>query len=121
MKEAISKKLTIVIMLTMLFVLVLNLFLQIESAQENMEHNSQLMIDRIEEILNGNEEDLVRLTDSIKEDYVIRASAVAFMLKNHPDLENSQEKMQRIADLLQVDEICLFDAEGTLYGGTHPE
>ena len=121
MKQAISKRLSAVIALTMLFVLLLNLFLQIETAKDNMERSALLMIERIEEILHGNDEDMRNLTDSLKEDYIVRARATAYMVGNHPELERDSALMRRIADLLQVDEICLFDEKGTLYGGSHPE
>lgn len=121
MKQEISKRLSLVIAITMLFVLLLNLFLQIESAHENMEYGAAQTIDRIEEILKSNEEDLARLTESLKEGYVVRAKTIAHMLVNHPEMEQSTEEMLKLAELLQVDEICLFDKEGTLYGGSHPE
>lgn len=110
-----------VIALTMLFVLLLNLFLQIESAQKNMEYNAAMSVERIRDILRSNDEDLLRLKESLKEGYIIRARAVAYMVGNHPDLDRDVEAMRKLAELLQVDEICLFDVQGTLYGGSHPE
>lgn len=121
MKQAISKRLSAVIAITMMLVLLLNLFLQIETAKDNMERNAHLMITRIEEILRTNDEDLRHLTDSLKDEYIVRARAAAYMLGNHAELERDSAAMRRIAVLLQVDEICLFDEKGTLYGGSHPE
>ncbi len=121
MKEIISKRLSMVIALTMLFVLLLNLFLQIESAQKSMEHSAAMSVERIEDILESNNEDLLRLNESLQEGYIIRARAVAYMIGNHPELDRDVEAMRKLAELLQVDEICLFDVEGTLYGGSHPE
>lgn len=121
MKEIISKRLSMVIALTMLFVLLLNLFLQIESAQKNMEYSAAMSVERIKDILQSNDEDLLRLNESTKEGYIVRAKTVAYMMNNHPELDYDTEAMRKLAELLQVDEICLFDAEGTLYGGSHPE
>ena len=121
MKRVISKRLSLVIVVTMLFVLLLNLFLQIENAQQSMERSARQTIDRMEEILKENDEDLARLSESLKEDYIIRAKAVAYMLVNHPDKELDPAEMLKLAELFQVDEISLFDETGTLYGGTHAE
>lgn len=121
MKKAISKRLSIVIALTMLFVLLLNLILQIETAQESMERNALLMIERIEEILRSNDDDLKHLTESLKEEYIVRAQAAAYMLGNHPEMEQDVERLLKVAELLCVDEICLFDETGLMYGGSHPE
>ena len=121
MKKIISKRLSMVIVLTMLFVLLLNLFLQIETAQENMERSARLMIERIEEIFYTNGSDLENLTESLKDEYIVRAQAAAYMLTNHPEKERDVDEMLNIADLLRVDEICLFDESGSMYGGSHPE
>ena len=121
MKQAISRKLSGVIVLAMLFVLLLNLFLQIENAKDNMERNAHLMIARIEEILNDNDEELRRLTESMKDEYIVRARTAAFMLSTHRELEYDSDAVCGIAALLQVDEINLFDENGLLYSGSHPE
>lgn len=121
MKKVISKRLSVVIAVTMLFVLLLNLFLQVESARENMEYSALQTIDRIEEILQGNEEELALLNESLKEEYIVRAKAVAHMLVNHPEMEGDTKEMLGLAALMQVDEICLFDTNGRIYGGSHPE
>ena len=121
MKQVISKRLSLVIVVTMLFVLLLNLFLQIESVHQSMEYNAQQTVNQISEILRENAEDLSRLSESLKEDYIVRAKAVAHMLVNHPEMEDSHDEMIKLAALFQVDQISLYDEEGTLYGGTHPE
>ena len=121
MKRAIAKRLSMVIALTMLFVLLLNLFLKIENSQENMERSAHLMIEQIEEILRSNDHDLKNLTESLKEEYIVRAQAAAYMLTNHPEMEQDVDKLLKVASLLRVDEICLFDNEGSMYGGSHPE
>ncbi len=54
MKQEITKRLSIVIAVTMLFVLAINLFLQIESAGENMKQSAQMTIERIEAIIESN-------------------------------------------------------------------
>ncbi len=121
MKRAISKKMSAVIALTMLFVLLFNLVLQIKNARDNMERSALLLIERIEDILRSNDEDVQHLTESLKEAYIVRARVAAYMVVNLPEIEGNIEMMRKIAELLQVDEICLFDDAGTLYGGSHPE
>lgn len=121
MKQVITKRLSLVIAGTMLFVLLLNLFLQIEDAHEHMARSANETLDRIEEILATNSDDLEHLTESLKEEYIVRARAVAYVVCNHPERENDVDELRKMAALLQVDEICLFDREGTIYSGTHPE
>ena len=51
MKQVITKKLSVVIAITMLFVLLLNLFLQVEDATRHMVRNANAVIDFMEVIL----------------------------------------------------------------------
>lgn len=121
MKQVITKRLSLVIAVTMLFVLVLNFCLQIESAHEHMFDNANATIDRIETLLVTNEQELERLNESLKEEYIVRARAVSYVLENEGRIENDIEELKKLAQFLQVDEICLFDTQGTICGGTHPE
>lgn len=121
MKQVITKRLSLVIAVTMLFVLVLNFCLQIESAHEHMLDNANATIDRIETLLVTNEQELERLNESLKEEYIVRARAVSYVLENEGRIENDIEELKKLAQFLQVDEICLFDTQGTICGGTHPE
>lgn len=121
MKQVITKRLSLVIAVTMLFVLVLNFCLQIESAHEHMFDNANATIDRIETLFVTNEQELERLKESLKEEYIVRAKAVSYVLENEGRIENDIEELKKLAQFLQVDEICLFDTQGTICGGTHPE
>ena len=121
MKQVITKKLSSVIAITMLFVLLLNFFLQVESTHEHMSHSANATIDRIEAILTTNDQELERLKESLKEEYIVRARAVGYVLENDQQLEHDVEEMRKIAQLLRVDEISLFDKQGTICSGTHPE
>ena len=42
-------------------------------------------------------------------------------LEQQPQLEYDVDELNKLAEFLQVDEIHLFDANGTLYSGSHPE
>ena len=58
---------------------------------------------------------------SLKDEYIIRANVVAYMLENHEDAEYDRNKLNKIAKLLSIDEIHLFDANGVIYSGTEPK
>lgn len=121
MKKVITKKLCMVILTTMLVTLVLNYYLQINSAQKNVIRSSQIKINQIEQILEQNFEDVEKLQASLKEDYIIRAKAAAYIVQNKPEIIGNQEEMDKIAELLQVDEFHLFNREGSIYAGSEPK
>lgn len=50
--------------------------------------------------MDENEEDLERLIASLKQDYIMRAKAVAYMIQNHPERESDRGELKKMAELL---------------------
>lgn len=121
MKKAIAFRICIVIAVSMIATVLLSCYLQLNSAKEAMYANSVIRIDQIAQILDKNDTDVERLKENLKEDYIIRAKAAAYILQNHSEVVGNLEEARKIASLLQVDELHLFDPEGTLYFGTDPQ
>lgn len=120
MKRAITIKLVVVVLVGMLAVLLTDYRLQIRSAQAGMVQNAQLRIDQIQQLLEQNNAEIERLKENLKEDYIIRAKAAAYIVENRPEIEHDVEELKKVAALLQVDELHLFDAGGAIYSGTEP-
>ena len=60
MKRVLTKKLSLVVIVTMMFVLILNLVLQIENAQMHTEKSAHMMIDQMEEIIGSDDRENIR-------------------------------------------------------------
>lgn len=121
MKGKIFRRLTVIVLVSMMVILGLNYILQLESARRNMEKKSQLKLDQIDRILEENEGDIERIREQLKEDYIIRAKAAAYIMQHHPEYEDNLAEIRKIAELLQVDELHLFNREGVLYAGSEPK
>lgn len=121
MKRAITIRLCIVIAISMSLTAVLSYFLQIKSAKEAMNSNAEVRINQVKEILEKNEDEIGKLKENLEEDYFIRAKAAAYIVQNHPEVIGDLEETRKIASLLQVDELHLFDTEGRLYAGSEPK
>ena len=121
MKKKIARRLSAIILATTFLTLTINFCIQIDNAKDNMIQSSKLKINQIKEILKKNDEDLSVLTDSLKEDYTIRAKAAAYVIQHRPEIISSQQEIEKIAALLQVDELHIFDKEGRIYAGTEPQ
>lgn len=116
-----KRTLIIVIISVMFFLLSFNLFLQVLAEITNVRLQADQLLNQIEAVLNENEKDLLELNTSIKEDYIIRAKAAAYILEHNLVEETNIDELKKIAELLQVDELHLFDTTGEIYAGTHPE
>lgn len=121
MKKIISLRLCLVIAFSMLAATLLSGHLQMKSSKEAMYNTSSIMINEVSQIVNGNDIELEQLKKNLKEDYFIRAKAVAYIIQNNPEFIGSQSEMKKIATLLQVDELHLFNEDGLLYAGSEPK
>ena len=121
MKKAITFRLCVVIITAMVMMALLGYYLLTKSAKEAMRTNSEIRFNQVSEVLKRNDTEIAELRENLKEDYFIRAKAAAYIVQNQPDVVGDLEEMRKIASLLQVDELHLFDMEGRLYAGSEPK
>lgn len=121
MKRIVARRLILVIVASMVLMGLIGSYFQIKAARETATVNSLLRIGQIRQILRNNEEEIAKLQDDLREDYFIRAKAAAYIVQSNPDIAKDLGALRKIAALLQVDELHLFDKEGRLYSGTDPK
>jgi len=105
----------------MIVLLVLQGVIQLRTSQRHFYQSADTSINQIREILRRNDEGQRSLIDSLKDDYIIRAQACSYIIENSSVPEDDVQEMKKIAKLLEVDEIHLFDLSGSIYAGTNPE
>ncbi len=79
-----------------------------------------LLIEQVRSVLLTNKKKEQSLVDSLKEDYIAKAKAVSYIIDSVPSTENDIAELIRIATLMSIDEIHIFDESGRIYGGTVP-
>lgn len=82
---------------------------------------SKVLLDRVVTVLNKNDQSEEDLIESLKDDYIVRAKAVSYIVDAKPQVENDVEELQKIAKLMAVDEIHLFDETGHITSGSMPK
>ncbi len=90
------------------------------SAREQAYRTAAVLADQVESILKSNDQKEASLTASLKENYISKAKAVAYILDKNPEIELNIAEQIRIAKLMSIDEIHIFDESGTIYAGTVP-
>lgn len=121
MKKAVTLRLCIVIVVSMAVTAVLSYYIQIKSAREVMDTNAELRINQVKEILEKNDAEIEKLEENLEEDYFVRAKAAAYIVQNQPEVIGDIKELKKIASLLQVDELHLFDTKGKLFSGSVPK
>lgn len=120
-KENLKAISVLIISVIVVLMLVLEAFIVVNSNKRNSDSKSLIMMDRIISVINQNEEAEDELIRSLKEDYIVRAHAVAYFLSNNPEAADSLHELTKLAKLISVDEIHLFDEAGTIFSGTMPK
>ena len=87
----------------------------------NVNKTSQVLLDQVISIIDKNQQSEKELIQSLKEDYIVRAKAVAYIIDANPEAQYDVEELQKIAGLMAIDEIDLFDETGTIYSGSEPK
>lgn len=116
-----KKTLIRITLATMLLLLFLNFFMQMYIRLQSVKEQMHLILHQVKDALEENEKNLDELMDSLKEDYIIRAHAASYIIEHNRSYEKNINELKKVAKLLQVDEIHLFDTDGVLHAGTNPE
>ena len=89
--------------------------------EKNASMTSQVLLDRVISIIDKNETSEAQLIDSLKDDYIVRAKAVSYIIDAKPEVEYDVDELQKIAKLMSVDEIHIFNEKGVIYSGSIPK
>lgn len=120
MQKIFTRYMSAVVIVALLAILAMNWGLQKFNAQKRMVENSEMKLDQIVQTLENNEVELRNLKESLSEDYLTRAYAFAYIIEQNPEVLGSQSELERIAQLLNVDELHVIDENGILFAGSVP-
>ena len=121
LRNRIIRYLSVITMIVFVIVLVILTFFRINDTRTSVERDASIAFTQIEKVLADNEEDLEQLKESYFTSSEQKARAAAYAIDNEPDSLYDATALVRIAELLEVDEIHIFDEKGVIISGTKPE
>ncbi len=80
-----------------------------------------VLLNQVSSIIEDDIDSEDEMIESLKEEFVIRAQVVSYILDARPDAETDIDELKKIAKMMQIDEIHIFDETGTIYAGTEPQ
>lgn len=89
--------------------------------EKNAQTTSNVLLDRVIAVIDKNESSEKQFVKSLKDDYIVRAKAISYIVDAKPEVEYDIDELQKIASLMSVDEIHLIDDTGTIYLGSIPK
>ena len=82
--------------------------------EKDAQTTSNVLLDRVIAVLDKNESSEERFVKSLKDDYIVRAKAISYIVDAKPEVEYDIDELQKIASLMSVDEIHFIDETGTI-------
>lgn len=121
LKQIINRYIRSVAIVMALVILVVIAFAEILIEQGRVEDTAAGTFVRLEQIIEENENELKQIKEKYDKTCLHDAEAVAFLLQKDPEATNDTLKLKKYADILELDEIHIFDETGTIVSGTNPE
>ena len=91
------------------------------TAKKEANYTAQTTFYHIEQILNENQKDLNKQKKEYRQTCIDNAQAVAYSLQENPDALYNIDELKKIAQYVEVDEIHIFNKQGVIISGIHPE
>lgn len=120
-KSIIVNHLRLIAIIMSLAIILLTMFLQVVREQQLNRAYAHDMFLQIEKLLEENSKELESLREEYSDECLKNAETIAYILQNSPDLLEDLNKLRHIAEITNVDEIHLFNEDGMIFNGTHPE
>ena len=109
------------ILIIMSFIVLFTFTIQIINSERVIRRDAARMFEQVERVLTRNEEEVDSTIEEYTEDCLRNANAIAYVLQDRPDIVKSASELRKLAGLMHVDEIHIFDTDGVIIHGTHEE
>ena len=121
LKNKIILYLSVITLIVFVMILALSTGVSILTSYRSVERDADGTFTQIEQILEDNQAELEALENDYYETSEKKAAAAAHLIDEDPDMLDDVAAMKSVAELIEVDEIHIFDEKGVIIAGTNPE
>lgn len=121
MKKKITAQISAIVVFAMVLFMLVNYFLQALVAQNDMIAASEDQFWQLEQLIQESNENYQNTMDDYRDICILRTRAAAYMVEHTPGAVGDITELKKILNLLEVDELHIFDAEGEIISGTEPK
>ncbi len=121
LKHIVNGTLQRISILMLIVILLVSVYVQILETQNKTKDNAAATFLQIEHILRENKAELTSIEENYRESCLLNAEVIAYIIQHHPDILGNTTEFRKLAYMMQVDEIHVFDNTGRIFTGTHPE
>ncbi len=121
LKQIVFTNLRQLMSVMLISILIMALFMQLIMVQQQARENASAAFVQIGQVIRENKTALLEAEEGYRETCLKSAEAIAYMIQQNPDILGDVEEFRRIAVMIEVDEIHIFDTTGRIFTGSHPE
>lgn len=120
MNRILRRYLCIVMSVTIIVILAANYILTGENLRREAYSRFVYVLNQIEKTLEANKTEMQEIEDSLFREYLTKTNALAMLIKERPQVLNSQKELGQLRELLDVDELCITDGAGVIRYALNP-
>lgn len=120
-KSIVLKYLCIIAAVMVAVLIAFSVLLQVDREQRYTRISTESIFDQVERLLGENSAELENVVASYSDECLKNAETIAYIIESDPSVLDSLDELRHIADITNVDEIHLFNEEGVIFNGTHPQ
>ncbi|MBQ8791076.1 MAG: diguanylate cyclase [Ruminiclostridium sp.] len=121
LKKIISKYMYLTTFVLVVAIVIVLTAIQLFTEQRRAVDSSHLTLHQIEHVLEENRTELSEIEAEYRNTCINNSDAVAEILDGNPDYLNNIDMLKKVAEMIEIDEIHIFDKSGKIYSGTHPQ
>ena len=120
MQKKFTKYLSLYMLIAFIVIMSIIFALQTILAQSNQKKIALDKLNTIHETLHQNDEEIEKIKSDFAKESLIKARMFSYVIAQNPEMLNSLDEMQSMADLLHVNEVHVTDENGVLLWGNMP-
>jgi len=120
-KSIVVKNMRKITVFMVVILLLLSTAVQIVSTRRTAVRNAFQIFGQVSQILDENSDALKVAQEEYETKCLNNARTVAYILEYNAEARDSVEELKKIAENVEVDEIHIFNTDGVIVSGTHPE
>lgn len=121
MIKMLTKRLLGIVVIGLLCIILLDYGLRFSRGHMEMEKVSEDYFVQVHNLIEKNQKEMDVALEDFSNTSLRRAKLVSYVIEHYPDIESDIQELKKLAEIMEVDEIHLFDTSGKIYFGTHPE
>lgn len=102
-------------------IMILDYGLRFSRGHRQMENVSEDYFAQVQNLIEKNEKETDEALEEFSDMSLRRAKLVSYVIERYPEIESDIQELKKLAEIMEIDEIHLFDTSGKIYFGTHPE